>query len=60
ITSGLPPSKTATQLFVVPKSMPITFPIGEPAHSSKSLYFFRFKVCRYTQPAYPQHSHFEN
>jgi hypothetical protein len=27
ITTGSPPSKTATHEFVVPKSIPITFPI---------------------------------
>ncbi|BAQ61954.1 hypothetical protein GM3708_2360 [Geminocystis sp. NIES-3708] len=28
MTMGLPPSKTATQLLVVPKSIPMTFPIA--------------------------------
>jgi hypothetical protein len=27
MTTGLPPSKTETQLFVVPRSIPITFDI---------------------------------
>ena len=36
ITTGSLPSKTATQLFVVPKSIPITFPIIIYTHHGRA------------------------
>ncbi len=33
ITVGLPPSMTATQLFVVPRSIPTTFPMSKELRS---------------------------
>ena len=41
--SGSPPSSTATQLFVVPKSMPITLPIKT---ASKTEFFHRILFFR--------------
>ncbi|RUS95441.1 hypothetical protein DSM107003_31440 [Trichormus variabilis SAG 1403-4b] len=39
ITKGCPPSMTATQEFVVPKSIPTTFAISSP-WASVEIYFF--------------------
>ena len=46
ITMGCPPSKTATQLFVVPKSMPMTFPITPLIQLSVISYQLSVNSCQ--------------
>ena len=41
ITRGVLPSITATQEFVVPRSIPITLPIVPPIHFSRLKFMFK-------------------
>ena len=52
ITVGFPPSITATQLFVVPKSIPIIFPMIDSSSSYSKNKFVTFAAFILTRTSY--------